>query len=232
MTSIIKLLDYLHVSLDHLLKTGRGPGPGGRSMTPGLVGFLQGFETAPESAAADRPPNDHRRHHPQPGPEPVQGTMTRVLTSALHISAGEAAGRVRAAETLAGRTGRVQRLVLESRCSRPPPITRPAQDDRHQTDRTGAEGRAMGNVVHGRLAPPEIPQSRLVRPDDGFGSIGDLQFGEDVGYVVADGLRAQVEVARDLGVGLVLGDQRQNLFSRSVSSGKASAAALGRGAAK
>ena len=32
-----------------------------------------------------------------------QGTMTRVLTSALHISAGEAAGRVRAAETLAER---------------------------------------------------------------------------------------------------------------------------------
>ncbi len=29
--------------------------------------------------------------------------MTRVLTSALHISAGEAAGRVRAAETLAER---------------------------------------------------------------------------------------------------------------------------------
>ena len=32
-----------------------------------------------------------------------QGSMTRVLTSALHISAGEAAGRVRAAETLAER---------------------------------------------------------------------------------------------------------------------------------
>ena len=136
-------LDDLHVSVDHLLKLVEDRALGSLDDT-GLVGFLQGFERLRNRL----PLIDHQmitegttRNLAQ---NLCQGTMTRVLTSALHISAGEAAGRVRAAETLAGRTGRVQRLVLESRCSRPPPITRPAQDDRHQTDRTGAEGVAMG----------------------------------------------------------------------------------------
>ena len=63
-----------------------------------------------------------------------------------------------------------------------------------------------------RLAALDIPQPCMVSPDDGLGSIGDLQFGEDVGHVVADCLRAQVEVPCNLGVGLVLGDQRENLL--------------------
>ena len=50
------------------------------------------------------------------------------------------------------------------------------------------EGLATGDPAQGRLAPPEIPQPCLVGPDDGLGSIGDLQLGEDVGHVVADGL--------------------------------------------
>ena len=95
-------LDDLHVSLDHLLKLLEDRALETLDDT-GLVGFLQGFERLRNRL----PLIDHQminegttRNLAQ---NLCQGSMARVLTSALHISAGEAAGRVRAAETLAER---------------------------------------------------------------------------------------------------------------------------------
>ncbi len=95
-------LDDLHVSLDHLIKLLEDRALETLDDT-GLVGFLQGFERLRNRL----PLIDHQminegttRNLAQ---NLCQGSMTRVLTSALHISAGEAAGRVRAAETLAER---------------------------------------------------------------------------------------------------------------------------------
>src|SRR6516164_105844 len=47
--------------------------------------------------------------------------------------------------------------------------------------------------------------------DDGLGAVGDLEFGEDVGYVVADGFGAEEQLAGDVGVAAALGEQRQDL---------------------
>src|SRR5918998_4687914 len=55
------------------------------------------------------------------------------------------------------------------------------------------------------------PQPRLAGPDDGVSPVGDLQFGEDVGDVVAYGLGAEVEAGGDLGVGVALGDEVEDL---------------------
>ena len=51
------------------------------------------------------------------------------------------------------------------------------------------------------------PQPNVVDTDDGLGAVGDLELGEDVGDMVANGLQAQVETPCDLGVRLVLGDE-------------------------
>ena len=101
-TAAQQALEDLHVSLDHLIKLVEDRALESLDDT-GLVGFLQGFEQLRNRL----PLIDHQmitegttRNLAQ---NLCQGTMTRVLTSALHISAGEAAGRVRAAETLAER---------------------------------------------------------------------------------------------------------------------------------
>ena len=101
-TAAEQALDDLHVSLDHLIKLVEDRALESLDDT-GLVGFLQGFERLRNRL----PLIDHQmitegttRNLAQ---NLCQGSMTRVLTSALHISAGEAAGRVRAAETLAER---------------------------------------------------------------------------------------------------------------------------------
>ena len=69
----------------------------------GLVGFLQGFERLRNRL----PLIDHQTINEGTARNLAQtlcqGTMTRVLTSTLLISPGEAAGRVRAAETLSER---------------------------------------------------------------------------------------------------------------------------------
>ena len=101
-TAAEQALDDLHVSLDHLIKLVEDRALETLDDT-GLVGFLQGFERLRNRL----PLIDHQmitegttRNLAQ---NLCQGTMARVLTSALHISGGEAAGRVRAAETLAER---------------------------------------------------------------------------------------------------------------------------------
>ena len=95
-------LDSLHVGLDHLLKLVEDRALESLDDT-GLVGFLQRFERLRNRL----PLIDHQminegaaRGLPQ---SLCQGTMTRVLTSALRISPGEASSRVRAAETLCER---------------------------------------------------------------------------------------------------------------------------------
>jgi hypothetical protein len=93
-------LDGLQVSMDHLIKLLED-----RALETlddnGLVGFLQGFERLRNRL----PLIDHQmikegtaRNLAQ---TLCQGSMTRVLSATLLISPGEAAGRVRAAETLA-----------------------------------------------------------------------------------------------------------------------------------
>ena len=95
-------LDGLHVSLDHVIKLLED-----RALETlddnGLVGFLQGFERLRNRL----PLIDHQmikegtaRNLAQ---TLCQGSMTRLLSATLLISPGEAAGRVRAAETLAER---------------------------------------------------------------------------------------------------------------------------------
>ena len=95
-------LDDLHLSLDHLLKLVEDRALETLDDT-GLVGFLQGFERLRNRL----PLVDHQmiREGAARGlPQTLcQGSMTRVLTSTLLISPGEAAGRVRAAETLSER---------------------------------------------------------------------------------------------------------------------------------
>jgi hypothetical protein len=44
---------------------------------------------------------------------------------------------------------------------------------------------------------------------DGLGAVGDLELGEDVRHVVADGLGAEVQLADDVGVAAALGEQGQ-----------------------
>jgi hypothetical protein len=44
-------------------------------------------------------------------------------------------------------------------------------------------------------------------PDDGLGPVGDLEFGEDAGYQVADCLGAEEEALGDIGVGVSGGDE-------------------------
>ena len=51
--------------------------------------------------------------------------------------------------------------------------------------------------------------------DDGVGSVGDLEFAEDVGDVVADGFWAEEQAAGDGGVVQALGDQVQDSRSRA-----------------
>ena len=65
-------LDSLHVGLDHLIKLLEDRALETLDDT-GLVGFLQGVRTAPQPAAADRPPDDQRRHRPGSGPVAVSG---------------------------------------------------------------------------------------------------------------------------------------------------------------
>jgi hypothetical protein len=95
-------LDGLHVSLDHVIKLLED-----RALETlddkGLVGFLQGFERLRNRL----PLIDHQmikegtaRNLAQ---TLCQGSMTRLLSATLLISPGEAASRVRAAETLAER---------------------------------------------------------------------------------------------------------------------------------
>ena len=95
-------LDTLHVDLDHLIKLVEDRGLETLD-DPGLVGFLQGFEKLRNRL----PLIDHQmiKEGTTRGlaQSQCQGTMTRLLTSALHISGGEAASRVRAAEHLAER---------------------------------------------------------------------------------------------------------------------------------
>ena len=97
-TAAEQALEDLHVSLDHLIKLVEDRALETLDDT-GLVGFLQGFERLRNRL----PLIDHQmikegtaRNLAQ---NLCQGSMTRVLSSALHISGGEAAGRVRAAET-------------------------------------------------------------------------------------------------------------------------------------
>src|SRR6266567_4550315 len=52
-------------------------------------------------------------------------------------------------------------------------------------------------------------ESGVAGSDDGLGAVGDLEFGEDVRDVVADGFRAEVQPAGDIGVAAALSEQRQ-----------------------
>jgi hypothetical protein len=74
--------------------------------------------------------------------------------------------------------------------------------------------------AHGVVSPPTVrapldrwsggAESGVAGSDDGLGAVGDLEFGEDVRDVVADGFRAEVQPAGDVGVAAALGEQRQH----------------------
>ena len=95
-------LDSLHIGLDHLIKLLDDRALESLDDT-GLVGFLQGVERLRNRL----PLLDHQMINEGTARNLAQSlcqaTMTRVLTSTLRISGGEAASRVRAAETLAER---------------------------------------------------------------------------------------------------------------------------------
>jgi hypothetical protein len=75
--------------------------------------------------------------------------------------------------------------------------------------------------------PLALPQTRFSGPNDGLGSVGYLQLGEDVGDVVPHGLRAQVELFGDRGVRVPPGDELKDLALAVGKGGEG----LGRGAA-
>ena len=99
---VVHALDQLTTGLDHLVKLVEDGGLDHYD-DPGLVGFLQGFEKVRNRL----PLVDHAgivaveaRDLPR---TLCQGSMRRVLTSALRISKAEAARRVRAAEAVGPR---------------------------------------------------------------------------------------------------------------------------------
>lgn len=59
---------------------------------------------------------------------------------------------------------------------------------------------------------PHLAQPSLARPHDGLGTIHDLELAEDIRHMVPDRFRSQTQALRDLGIGPVLGDQRQDLL--------------------
>src|SRR5919112_407194 len=64
-----------------------------------------------------------------------------------------------------------------------------------------------------RVALSILPaQPRLARPDDSVCPVGNLQLGEDVGDVVAYGLGADKQACGDLGVGVALGYEIEDLY--------------------
>ena len=67
-----------------------------------------------------------------------------------------------------------------------------------------------------------FPQPNVTRARDGFGMVSHLQFAEDVGDMVADGLAAEGLSLGDLGVATSLSDEPKISRSRSVSSGNRS----------
>ena len=72
-----------------------------------------------------------------------------------------------------------------------------------------ASREAYGQFVaqrFGSLANFVVVEPRLARHGDRFGSVLHLEFGEDVGNVIGDGLRAEPEAAGDLDVALSAGD--------------------------
>ena len=101
-TAAEQALEDLHVSVDHLIKLVEDRALESLDDT-GLVGFLQGFERLRNRL----PLVDHQmiKEGTARGlaQSLCQGTMTRVLSSTLLISGGEASARVRAAEALAER---------------------------------------------------------------------------------------------------------------------------------
>ena len=74
--------------------------------------------------------------------------------------------------------------------------------------------------AHGVVSPPTVrapldrwsggAESGVAGSDDGLGAVGDLELGEDVRDMVADGFRAEVQPAGDVGVAAALGEQRQH----------------------
>ncbi len=98
-TPLARAVDHLSVALDHLIDEVDG-GALGDLDANGLVGFLQAFETIRNKI----PVVDHVAIQTSTDlgvPHTLcQRTMTRVLTQALHLSAADAARRVRAARQL------------------------------------------------------------------------------------------------------------------------------------
>ncbi len=133
-------LDTLHVDLDHLIKLVEDHGLETLD-DPGLVGFLQGFEKLRNRL----PLIDHQMINEGTSrglaQSQCQGTMTRLLTSALHISGGEAASRVRAAEQLA------ERMSMTGQPLQP---LRPHLADKQRTGEVSADN---ADVVIRALAP-------------------------------------------------------------------------------
>ena len=57
----------------------------------------------------------------------------------------------------------------------------------------------------------ELAETCFPGPDDGVDPAGDLEFAEDDGDIVADGLLAEVEAAGNGGVGVALGQQLEDV---------------------
>ena len=138
--AVEQALDTLHVDLDHLIKLVEDRGLETLD-DPGLVGFLQGFEKLRNRL----PLIDHQMINEGTSrglaQNQCQGTMTRLLTSALHISGGEAASRVRAAEQLA------ERMSMTGEPLQP---LRPHLADKQRTGEVSADN---ADVVIRALAP-------------------------------------------------------------------------------
>src|SRR5262249_61107388 len=55
------------------------------------------------------------------------------------------------------------------------------------------------------------PEACLASADDGLGAVGHLQLADDIGHVVAHGLRAEHQSVGDLAVARALGDEIEYL---------------------
>jgi len=149
--SVYHALDNLTTGLDHLIKMVDDRGLG-QLDDPSLIGFMQTFERVRNRLSLI----DHqiivdgqRRDLPT---AMCQGSMRRVLTSALSLSRSEAARRVRAAEAVGPRMSMLGDALDPVR----PRLAAAQRDGQVSAEKVAIIARALGQVDRRGFDPAEV----------------------------------------------------------------------------